>query len=138
MTDEASEAELLKYLTDSQGYPVPEEKHNTHLFLHRVATSEDTLKVSNLSDEEVGIPKYPVRTLKNLALISDKIVGNDLYKDYFNAKSEILTASSLSKGGFLVRQATTTTRNIADVSKEKKKNKGWFRKKDKPEEEGSE
>ena len=134
MNDETTDAELLKYLTESQGYPVPEEKYNVHLFLHRVATSEDTIKVANLNQEEVGIPTHSVRSLKGLALISDKIIKNKLYSDFFNAESEILTASSLSKEGFLVKQATTSTRNIADVSKAKKQNKGWFRRKEKPEE----
>ena len=133
MTEEASDAELLKYLTDSQGYPVPEEKYNVHLFLHRVATSENTLKVGNLSADEVGVPTHSVRSLKGLALISDKIIKNNLYKEFFDAESEILSASSLSKEGFLVKQATTSTRNIADVSKAKKQNKGWFRRKEKPE-----
>ena len=124
LTQEDVEA-LKKFL------PVPEEKYNVHLFLHRVATADDTTKVGFLKEEELGEPKYPVRSAKEFALIAEQIIGNDYIKDYFNKIAEITTASSLSKDGFLIRQATTTTRQIADISKLRKKNKGWFKKKEK-------
>jgi len=125
--------ELAQYLAASGSTPQQEEKYNTHLFLHRVATSDDTTKTGNLTDLELGMPRQHLRAMKQMALISDKIMDNSLFKDYFNAKSEIITATSLSKEGFLVKQATTTTRQIADVTKKKATaNKSWFTKKEKP------
>lgn len=122
----AQDAEVYRSLTGTDSYTVPEEKYNVHLFLHRVATAEDTTKVGFLMPEEVGAPKYSVRSLQEFSLIADKIIDNDMYQDYFTKWGEIVLATSLSRDGFLVRQATTTTRQVADISKPKKPNKGWF------------
>ena len=35
-------------------------------------------------------------------------------------------ATSLSRVGFLVRQSTVQTKQVADITKRKKINKGWF------------
>lgn len=118
--------DFYRNLVANDMYPVPEQKYNVHLFLHRVATAQDTSKVGNLDLEEVGKAKYAVRSLQEFALISDKIIENDTFKDYFTKWAEIVLATSLSKEGFLVRQGTTTTRNYGDITKAKKPNKGWF------------
>jgi len=133
MTEDLSteeKEELYKYIAQSQAAPMPEEKYNVHLFLHRVATSEDTTKIGNLKEEEVGVPKHPIRAFKEFALISEKIIGNDYIADYFKKESEIVTSTSLSKDGFLVRQATVQTKLLGDISKTRRENKGWFKKKD--------
>jgi len=123
--------QLAKYLSQSDSAPMPDQKHNVHEFLHSVATETDTTKVGFLKEEELGNPKHPVRGFKEFALISKSIIGNDYFKDYFTAESEIVTASSLSREGFLVKQATTTTKQLADITKKAKtQNKSWFKKKD--------
>ena len=58
------------------------------------------------------------------------IMNNKYFADYFKDEAEDTLATSLSREGFLVRQATTTTKQIADVTKRKKVNKGWFSKKE--------
>ena len=134
MTDEYTNAEeaavLYKALATSESSPMPEEKFNTHTFLHRVATADDTTKIGFLTSEELGRPLYPVRALKEMAVDADKIMNNQFFKDYFNAQAEVTTATSLSYLGFLVKQATTTTKQVADVTKPKTENKGWFKKKE--------
>lgn len=126
-------AQLAQYLSQAGAAPTPEEKYNVHIFLHRVATADDTTKVGNLTDTEVGKPEYPARALKDMALVASDIVDNEEMSKFFIKQAEILTATSLSKEGFLVRQATTTTRQIADVTKKSSPtaNKGWFSKKNK-------
>ena len=134
MTDEnlsTEEKELLyKYLSDSESVPTQEAKYTVHVFLHRVATANDTTKVGYLKDEEVGTPRHPTRALKSFALIASDIIKNDVISNYFNKESEIVTSTSLSRDGFLVKQAVTQTRQIADVTKQRQKNSGWFKKKD--------
>lgn len=110
--------------------PTPEEKYNVHLFLHRVATSDDTTKVGFLADDEVGKLKHPVRSLKDFALIATAIMDNDYVKNYFLNRSEIFTSTSLSRDGFLVKQATTQTKRIADISPKSKEKRSWFKKKE--------
>ena len=135
LTEEEKEA-LKQYL--GVGANVPDEKQNVHSFLNRIATSQDTTKTGYLKDSELGNPTLTLRTFKDLALISDKIIDNELFKEYYNAKAEILTATSLSRGGFLAKLAVLQKREMADVTKdipEQRENKGWFKKRKKPSEE---
>lgn len=118
--------QLLNYLGYSA--PIPEEKHSVHSFLHKVATADDTTKVGNLTAEEVGLPQITLRADKELALISDRIMNNDLFAKYYSAKGEILTSTSLSKEAKLLSLAVVQKRIIEDqTGKERKVNKGWFK-----------
>lgn len=110
--------------------PMPEEKHNVHLFLHKVATSDDTTKLGNLSETEVGLPRLTLRAYKELALISDTIMDNAVISKYYKDNAEILTSTSLSKDAKLISLAVLQKRQIEDVTKPKKENRGWFKKKE--------
>lgn len=124
--------ELQKYL--GAGSPTPEEKHSVHKFLADVATSDDTTKTGFLESGEVGTPKHPSRTLKNVALICSDIMGNNFLQQHYNQEAEILTSTSLSKDAKLISLAVISRRQLEDVTKPKKQNKGWFSgKKDKGE-----
>ena len=123
------EKKVLSEYLEGFGAQVPEEKHTLHTFLYRVATSEDTTKTGYLERDELGNAEYPVRSLKSFSLWSDKVIVNDYLKDYFNKESEIVTSSSLSRDGFLDKLAVTTKQELADITKPKSVNKGWFRKK---------
>lgn len=107
-------------------------KQSIHTFLHNVAISKDTTKTGYLLDEEVGMPILPIRTYKELALFCSDVANMEYFSDYFNAKSEITTSSSLSRNAKLLSLAVLTKKEIADVSKPKKENKGWFKKKEPP------
>lgn len=130
----------MEELAGALGYgaSVPDQKQNVHTFLHNVATADDTTKLGFLTPEEIGLPKNPVRTFKNMALVSSSIMDNKDLQEYFLAKSEILTSTSLSREGFLTKLAVVTRRELADVTKSRKQNKGWFGKKDKAEGESPE
>ena len=133
MTEEqltAEEQQLLEEAMKSYGSPEKDEKHNVHTFLNTVSKSTDTTKTGNLTQEEIGFTPYSQRTYKKLALDSAKLCDDDIWEEYFNKNAEILTATSLSKEGFLMKQATTSTKQIADVTPRRVENKGWFRKKD--------
>mgnify|MGYP003131897141 CR=1 FL=1 len=122
--------ELQKFLGGAEGAPYAEEKHNVHTFLNKVSISEDTTKTGFLREEEVGLPKHPVRTFKNLSLISSSIMDNPYFAEFFEKESEIVTASSLSRDAKLLSLAVIQRRQLEDVTKPKKENKGWFKKKD--------
>ena len=128
MTDEEALLKLAAAMKDNA--PIKDEKHNIHEFLNRVVEAEDTTKIGNLEVEkdidELGIPVYSVRGAKDMALIADKIMDNDYYKEYFEKEAENTLATSLSRKGFLIRQATTVTKQVADITKRRKVNKGWF------------
>lgn len=115
-------------------YPVPDERHNTHTFLAKVLKTEDTTKVGNLTEEELGMARHPVRAFKEFALISEKICEDPLMTEFFNQEAENVLATSLSKNGKLIGLAVIQKRVIEDETKPKKVNTGWFSKK-KPKEE---
>ncbi len=131
------EQQLLQEAMHSYGAPQPDEKHNVHTFLNKVATSMDTTKTGNLKDEEIGFTPYSLRTYKQLSLVSDKLCNDDIWAEYFKAKGEILTATSLSKDAKLISLAVLQRRELADVTKNRKPNSGWFSKKE-PKAEGGE
>jgi len=131
-TDNLTEEEVLelqKYL--GTGSPSPEDKHSVHKFLADVSTSDDTTKTGFLEESEVGTPKFPTRTLKNVSLICSDIMGNPFFQEHYQKETEILTATSLSKDAKLISLAVISRRQLEDVTKPKKENKGWFSKKDK-------
>ncbi len=125
MTQEQAE-EYIKSLGIA---PVPEEKHSVHSFLHKVATADDTTKLGNLKEEEVGLPKLPLRTYKELALFCEEIANMKYFSNYFNKKGEILTSTSLSKEALLLKLAVVIRKEQSQILKMPKQNKGWFRKK---------
>jgi len=121
-------------LTDKQAEQVirnlVEQKTNKHRFLTNVIKAEDTTKTGNLTPEEIGEPKLPLRTNKELALFCNDIWEQKEWGTYFNKQGEILTSTSLSKDGILLKLSATDKTEMADTTpKEKKPNKGWFKKK---------
>jgi len=109
--------------------PSGEEKQNVHTFLHDVAVTPDTTKVSNLSIEELGNPKLPLRTHKELELFCRDILSQKEFANYFQKKGEILTSTALSKDAKLIDLAVVQRREIGEISKAPlKENKGWFKK----------
>ncbi len=128
MTTEEAE-EFIKQFGGTGTAPIPEEKHSVHSFLHKVATAEDTTKLGNLKEEEVGLPKLPLRTYKELALFCREIANMEYFSKYFEQKGEILTSTSLSKEALLLKLAVVIRREQSNILKAPKENKGWFRKK---------
>jgi hypothetical protein len=113
------------------GSSQPEEKHNVHKFLHDVVEAEDTTKLGYLKEEEIGLPKLPLRTLKELALFCKDIAGMTYFGEYFDKQAEIMTSTSLSKDAKLLELSVVQRRELGDITRKKvmKENKGWFKKK---------
>lgn len=131
--DELTSEEILKLAQAMKdNVPTQDEKQNVHTFLHSVVIADDTRKIGNLKDDkefnELGLPTHTVRGSLEMARISDKIMDNDFFKSWFDAEAEETLATSLSRSGFLIKQATTQTRQVADATKRRKINKGWFKK----------
>jgi len=119
MTEQQAE-EMLRGFSES--------KQSMHSFLKSVVVHDDTTKTGNLSIEELGYSKNPVRTYKELGLFSEEIIDDQPWSDYFNKMSEVQTSTSLSKEGFLMKLVNTMRKELADMSpKDKKANKGWFK-----------
>ena len=133
--DSMSDEELAEKLQQLAGTtPVPDQKYSMYTFLHNVATADDTSKIGNLSQEELGMPQRPLRSDKSIGLWCGDVMENPFFEEFFNKEAEITTSTSLSKDGKLIGLAVLQRREMADMTKPKKENKGWFKKKDKEEE----
>lgn len=107
-----------------------EGKSNLHTFFTQVVKSNDTTKTGNVTQDELGMPKLPVRTYKELSLFCKDAEGMETFSEYFKDMSEIITSSSLSKDALLMKLAVTIKKELSDVTPAKKENKGWFKKKE--------
>jgi hypothetical protein len=135
MSDQEAIMKIAAAMKDNA--PSQEDKTNVHTFLLNVVQAEEPKKVAkigNLRDDkemnELGKPVWNVRGDFGLALISKEIMENDYFTNYFEQDAVITLNTSLSREGFLVRQASTTTKAVADVTKRRKMNRGMFGHKD--------
>jgi len=132
LSDEQALMKIAQAMKDNA--PTPEDKHNVHKFLFDVVITKDSTKIGDLQVDkeinELGIPEHTVRGSKSMKLIADKIMDNDFFKEYYDQEAEDVLATSLSREGFLIKQATVQTKQIADVTRRRKVNKGWFKQKE--------
>jgi len=131
--DELTEEEILKLAQAMKdNVPTQDEKQNVHTFLHSVVIADDTKKIGNLKQDknidELGRPTFTVRGDLEMARISKQIMDNEFFAKWFESEAEDTLATSLSRDGFIIRQATTQTKAVADVTKRIKHNKGMFKK----------
>jgi hypothetical protein len=99
---------------------------NTHTFFTDVIKSKSTTKTGNLNIDELGMPRLTQRGVKELELFCSDTFKDKGWEDYFRDLAEIQTATSLSKDAILIKLAVTSKKELADVTPEKKKNKGMF------------
>lgn len=99
---------------------------NTHTFFTDVIKSKSTTKTGNLAIEELGMPRITQRGVQELALFCNDIFNDKEWGSYFEKLGEIQTSTSLSKDAILIKLAVTTKKELADVTPEKKKNRGMF------------
>ncbi len=117
----------------SYGAPEPEERQNQHSFLHKAAFgTQDTVKTTFLSPEELGRPMFNVRFLMDLCDISNHYINPILVRlgldpktdnriaNYFGEKTQNITASGMSREGFAMN--LNVTRKMDTVRKKVKDN----------------
>lgn len=132
LSDEDAIMKIAMAMKDNA--PVVDEKQNQHTFLINVIKENDVqnvTKLGNLRDDkdvnELGRPVWNLRGSLEMARISNLLMGNKFFGDYFNAATIETNTSSLSSGGFLIRQSNLQTKAVADVTKRRKINKGWIK-----------
>lgn len=132
MSDEEALMRVAAAMKDSASSQ--DEKHSVPSFLFNVVKAKDSTKVGNLRDDkdfnELGSPIFTVRGAKEMQLIAKSIMENDYFASYFEQEAEDALATSLSREGFLIRQVNMQTKQVADITKRRKINKGWFKTKE--------
>lgn len=131
LSDEEAILKIAQAMKDSS--PSLEDKQNVHTFLLSVVQADDTTKIAktgNLRDDkelnELGIPRWNVRGAFEMARISHKLMENKFFQEYFEDQAKETLGTSLSREGFIIKQATTITKQVADATKRRKINKGMF------------
>ena len=83
-------------------YTSPEPRSDTNLFslFKDVLDMDDSTKVANLNESELGNLDVSVRGAKKVQLIAQTI-GEPSVMEFFKAEAEILNATSMAKKGFL-------------------------------------
>lgn len=134
ITDEEAILKIAAAMKDT--VPSQEERQNVHTFLINVVGAREINEISklgNLRDDkemnELGMPIWNTRGSLGMALISKEIMDNDYFQDYFEKDAIITLNTSLSREGFLIKQATTTTKQVADATRRRRINRGMFGKK---------
>ena len=131
MTEELTveEQELLNQIAGSGDvYPKEEDKQNLFKFFKEIIEAENTTRTANLKNDELGIANFSVRANLETAHYC-KSMGCEGLGTYFDGKSSIISDSSLSRDGFLIKQASTTTKQIESRTKSGQiKKRGLFSK----------
>jgi len=104
--------------------PVQKEKDSIFTFFRHLVGIKDTTRVSNIDPaRELGMLQFSIRTNQYLGLVGE-VCGDKDFTDFWNRQSQIITATAMSKRGWLTelpvsqkRFASRTVRPIRTESK---------------------
>lgn len=89
--------------------PAYEKKDDLFSLFWKMVNKSDSSKIANLSKQELGMLNLPVRDCQKIALLATTL-GHNGFAKFFLAQAEIITSTSLSKGGFLPQIVVTSRR----------------------------
>lgn len=89
--------------------PVYEKKDDLFSLFWKMVNKSDSSKIANLSRQELGMLNLPVRDCQKIALLATTL-GHNGFAKFFLAQAEIISSTSLSKGGFLPQIVVTSRR----------------------------
>lgn len=137
MAEEVSDEEIekleeeLKKLDDkdsSYTSPSSPKKDNIFKFFREILTTKDTTRIGNLKAEELGVSKLGVRHYQELANYAE-VEDLDKVKEYFMNRSNIVTATSMSRKGFWSQLFVTQIKREQKEKTKESEKKSWFGKK---------
>lgn len=116
------------------GFPEQEEKQSLIAFFKRIIDKEFNAKTANLTNDEMGVARLPVRSNMELANYC-KMMNMEALSTAFMDDAQILLGTSLSREGFLAKLAVTTqkfseTSLTKQLGQSGEKKKGLFKKKE--------
>ena len=89
--------------------PAYEKKDDLFSLFWKMVNKADSSKIGNLSKQELGMLNLPVRDCQKIALLATTL-GHKGFAKFFLAQAEIISSTSLSKGGFLPQIVVTSRR----------------------------
>lgn len=126
LEEELAELEALgESGNKNYGSPSPEKKDNMFKFFREVLTLPESWKVGNLKEEEIGKSRLGVRAWLELAAYADA-EKQDLIKDYFIKKANIVAEPTMGRKGFMAQLFVTQIRKEQKVKAPEQKKKGFL------------
>lgn len=127
LEDELAELESLSPESEKSSYgsPFSEKKDSIFKFFKEVLGFQDSWKVGNLKDEEIGKSKLSVRSYLELAQYASA-EGLDVVGDYFKDKARIVSDPTMGRKGFFLQTAVTQIRKEQKIKPLEQKKKGLF------------
>lgn len=107
------------------GFPSAEKKDSTFRFFKEILQMVDTTRVGNLATSELGEVKVGVRDYQHIANYAEA-EGLELVAEYLRAKSNVITATSMSKKGFWAQLFVTNIKKEQKVKDDGKKKTTFF------------
>lgn len=89
--------------------PAYEKKDDLFSLFWKMVNKSDSSKIGNLSKQELGMLNLSVRDCQKIALLATTL-GHKGFSGFFLAQAEIISSTSLSKGGFLPQIVVTSRR----------------------------
>lgn len=89
--------------------PAYEKKDDLFSLFWKMVNKADSSKIANLSKQELGMLNLSVRDCQKIALLATTLKHNG-FANFFLAQAEIISSTSLSKGGFLPQIVVTSRR----------------------------
>jgi len=89
--------------------PAYEKKDDLFSLFWKMVNKEDSSKIANLSKTELGMLNLSVRDCQKIALLATTL-GHNGFARFFILQAEIISSTSLSKGGFLSQIVVTSRR----------------------------
>lgn len=110
MTEEGLTEEQMEQYEGQQalqyGYPSPPSKDSIFKFFREILKLDDSRKVANLKEREIGTLRLPSRSYLDIASYADT-EGLEKVSEYLVRKSEIISATSMGREGFLSKLFVT-------------------------------
>ena len=129
---ETQEAGAEAQMAAQFGYPRPPSKDTIFKFFRYIIGLDDSSKIGNLSKTELGDPKLSVRDWQSISKYAEAENLPQVSR-YLMGQGEITLATSSSYKGFLAKLFVTQIKREQKATPGEPK-KGWFQKKDNPDE----
>ena len=113
--------------TDSSQYGVdqPIDKENVYKFFKHILGLEDSWKVSNLKDMEIGHAPLGVRDYLDIAVYSDA-EELSVVSQYLRNKAMIVSEPTMGRKGFLAQLFVTQIKKEQKMKEPTPERKKWF------------
>ena len=108
LRDEAANLGLDTENLEPQGWDAPshEVKDNIYKFFRDVLKEEDSTRIGNVKDEELGRATKSIRALHNIADYAE-VEELDKVSEYIRNKALTITSTSMSRKGWFLSLAVT-------------------------------